>query len=147
MPRIEMIIDGEVKGLARPKLSTVNGRARAYDPISNVVEKGRLQFFLKKTLLDLGLEGHEKADGRGYSIVVGAYFHCPNSWSNKAKAAALADEFRPTKKPDMDNILKLIGDAFNGILWDDASVTSTYGYKRYAEKDYLRIVIRWEEPK
>ena len=58
----------------------------------------------------------------------------PQSWSKKKRAAALAGEVFPTGKPDLDNCLKLVADALNGIVWqDDKQIVSMAGTKRYAE--------------
>lgn len=38
------------------------------------------------------------------------------------------------RQPDLDKMLRAIGDALTGVVWtDDAQVTATYTLKRYAE--------------
>lgn len=40
----------------------------------------------------------------------------------------------PSVKPDIDNLLKAIFDAANGVLWeDDAQIVATYAVKRYGK--------------
>ena len=56
----------------------------------------------------------------------------PASWSNKKQMAALRQEMVPTTKPDIDNTLKGILDACNGIVWaDDKQVVKATVEKRY----------------
>ena len=48
---------------------------------------------------------------------------------------------RPTKKPDFDNIAKIICDALNGIAYkDDASIVSAIVEKYYADDDNPKVV-------
>lgn len=56
----------------------------------------------------------------------------PVSWSAKKITAALAGEIMPTTKPDLDNVVKGIFDACNGIVWgDDRQVVEVFARKRY----------------
>lgn len=62
--------------------------------------------------------------------------------SERARDAMLSGEIAPAKRPDMDNIIKIL-DALNGIAWiDDAQVVSILARKLYAETPGLDIVIR-----
>tara|TARA_E500000318_G_scaffold111961_1_gene132945 strand:+ start:247 stop:639 length:393 start_codon:yes stop_codon:yes gene_type:complete len=65
-------------------------------------------------------------------------FEHPKSWSKKCKA----ETYWHTSKPDFDNIMKLVGDALNGIVWHDDSQICTGGYsKHYGEKACVKITI------
>ena len=46
-----------------------------------------------------------------------AYYRIPKSASKKKRAAMLAGEIRPTKKPDMDNVVKIIADSLNNLAY------------------------------
>lgn len=68
------------------------------------------------------------------SLLVDIEVPVPASWSKRDKALALAGSLRPKGKPDLDNCIKLIADALNGIMWvDDAQVVSMAVSKRYAD--------------
>ena len=62
-----------------------------------------------------------------------AVFPVPDSYSKKRKADCLSGREAPTKKPDTDNIAKLVLDSLNGLAYDDDSqivqltVTKVYG--------------------
>ncbi|MNP83694.1 Endodeoxyribonuclease RusA [compost metagenome] len=63
--------------------------------------------------------------------------------SKKRKAMAIAGELFPTKKPDMDNVIKAIYDGLNGVVWkDDVQVVDAFVRKRYGEVPgvHVRIV-------
>ena len=67
-------------------------------------------------------------------LQMGVAVAVPLSWSKKKRAAALKGELRPTGKPDLDNCVKLVCDALNGIMWrDDSQVVSMELRKFYAE--------------
>lgn len=54
----------------------------------------------------------------------------PESWSAKRKAA---NEYTPeysTKKPDLDNIAKALGDGMNGVVYADDVQIAQYGATR-----------------
>jgi len=58
----------------------------------------------------------------------------PSSWSKRKRADALAGAVWPTAKPDLDNVLKLVGDACNGIVWaDDKQIVRAEVSRRYVE--------------
>ena len=56
---------------------------------------------------------------------------------------------RPTKKPDADNVIKIITDALNGIAYDDdRQIVALMFEKFYAEIPHVDVylgVIRQEE--
>ena len=67
----------------------------------------------------------------------------PASWSKKRRAAALAGETRPNTKPDIDNVLKAICDAINGIVFvDDKQVCDATARKRFGETPGAHVTIQ-----
>lgn len=70
-----------------------------------------------------------------------AYFDVPKSMPKRDRPSALDGSLRPTKKPDADNILKLI-DALNGVVFkDDSQIVEASIRKFYAETPRLEIYI------
>lgn len=67
----------------------------------------------------------------------------PASWSKAHKAAALAGTELPTSKPDIDNVVKAILDACNGVVFrDDAQAVMLVATKAFSDEPGVRVVIR-----
>lgn len=61
---------------------------------------------------------------------------------SKSGAKKISGEIRPTKKPDLDNIIKIILDSLNGIAYiDDSQVVNLTVEKRYAEKPRVELIL------
>lgn len=74
------------------------------------------------------------------SLTVHVRVQIPQSWSEKKRRAALG--CHTTSKPDLDNIVKLIGDSLNGIAWaDDKQVAAVWMTRRYAETPGATVII------
>ncbi len=66
-------------------------------------------------------------------LTVKAYFLIPKSWPQWKYDAAIFNKIRPSSKPDLDNIVKIVKDALNGIVWvDDAQVVRLIAGKYFA---------------
>ncbi len=69
-----------------------------------------------------------------------AYFAIPKSTTKRDRADMLAGVILPTKKPDLDNIAKVILDALNGLAYrDDACVTEVTARKFYSESPRVEV--------
>lgn len=76
-------------------------------------------------------------------ISILALYPVPKSVNKKLKSSMLKGRLFPTKKPDADNIIKVILDALNGVAyWDDSQVCRVYFEKVYAEKPETKIIIK-----
>ena len=76
------------------------------------------------------------------TLEIRAYFPLPVGKSKDWKAFALAGSLRPHKKPDWDNVGKLVSDALNGIAYfDDCQVVDARVRKYYAEVPRLEIEV------
>lgn len=83
-----------------------------------------------------GKHGDGPFDG-DLEIKVGAYLPRPKSHFGTGKnAGQLRDSARayPGVKPDLDNLLKLVVDALNGLAFiDDGQIVLATAYKQYAD--------------
>lgn len=52
-------------------------------------------------------------------VTLTAFFDVPKSFSKRKRAAALGNNIKPAKKPDIDNIIKAFVDAMNGVVFRD----------------------------
>ncbi|TXG96497.1 MAG: RusA family crossover junction endodeoxyribonuclease [Nevskiaceae bacterium] len=134
---VQFLVPGEPVGKGRPRIGRVGGHARMFTPQKTASYEGLIalagtQAMAGRTLL----EGAVMVEMR---IVLAI----PQSMSKKRKAQAIAGELFPTKKPDMDNVIKAIYDGLNGVVWkDDVQVVDAFVRKRYGEVPgvHVRIV-------
>lgn len=71
-----------------------------------------------------------------------AIFQTPVSFNRALQAAARAGNLYATKKPDKDNIEKMIVDSLNGLAWGDDSQVMGGGIKRYGSPARIEVSIR-----
>lgn len=139
---VQFTVPGEPVGKGRPRVSTIGGHARMFTPAKTASYEGLI-----------AMAGTEAMAGR--TLLEGAVMvemrivlPVPASKSKKFKAQALAGEIFPTKKPDMDNVIKAIYDGLNGIVWkDDVQVVDAIVRKRYGEVPgvHVRIIPLMQE--
>lgn len=130
----EMI--GDIVGKARPRMNTRTGRA--YTPTNTkLYEYSLRQWFIRDYPYFKPIETRVK-------VTIVAYFGIPKSTSKKKEAEMLQEITSPTKKPDADNIIKIVLDAMNNFAFkDDTQVTKLEIEKKYDNTP--RIYIKIEE--
>lgn len=74
-----------------------------------------------------------------------AYYEIPKSTSKKKAELMRTNVERPTKKPDIDNIVKIICDALNKVAYhDDSQIVGCEARKFYSDNPRVEIEIgRW----
>lgn len=130
----EFEVPSKIIGKGRPRLNTYTGsvytptRTKDYE---SLVE----QYFLLKYPRYKTVEGRAKV-----SIV--AYFEVPKSTSKSMKEQMLENSISPTKKPDIDNIIKVVLDSMNKFAFkDDTQITKVDVEKVYGVEEKLCIKI------
>lgn len=72
-----------------------------------------------------------------------AYMPIPQSTSKVKKKNMMRGIIRPTKKPDVDNIIKIVADALNGLAYqDDKQIVSCTVEKVYSDVPRVQVEIR-----
>lgn len=130
----ELEIQESITGKARPRMNTYTGRAYTPTKTKNYEYLVRQMFVYKYPHFKI-IEGRIK-------VTIIAYFDIPKSTSKVRKAQMLWGDISPTKKPDIDNIVKIILDALNKFAFqDDTQVTKLEVEKIYSEtpKVYVKI--------
>lgn len=75
-------------------------------------------------------------------VHITAEFAIPKSYSKKRVREIEENHLRPTCKPDLDNIQKVVLDALNGLAYtDDAQVVRISCEKKYAADGRERVVV------
>lgn len=137
----KFVVHGEPQGKGRPRFSTVAGHVKARTPDQTVVYENLIKTeFLSQC-------GRIKfPDDAMLDVRVFAYYTIPSSISKKKRAAMLAHEIRPTKKPDFDNIGKVVCDSLNGIAYrDDAQIVDAQVRKFYSDSPRVVVTIQKAE--
>ena len=136
-------VPGEPCGQGRPLFSTKNNITRAIDRPKSRNYKA----FVKEIAA-----GAIKKCGWMYTelpiyVEICAFMAVPSSYSKKRKNECYTWQEHPCKKPDIDNIFKIITDALSGIAYkDDKQITDVHMFKRYVSSPTdgpsVRITVR-----
>lgn len=139
MMNICFTVPGEPRGKARPKVTRMkSGKSLTYTPDKTVAyeELVRLRF------TDSAPEGFHFDAGTPLYMIVSAYMGVPKSKPKRQQADMLANILRPTKKPDWDNIGKIVCDALNDIAYaDDAQIVEARIVKLYSYHPRVEVEI------
>ena len=123
---VEFTVPGPAVGKGRPRIGRVAGNARMFTPEKTVAYESTVKLFASQAM-----KGRPPITGplqANMHITMGV----PASWSKKKTAEALAGAILPVTKPDIDNVVKAVFDALNGVLWvDDVQCCSLCVAKRY----------------
>ncbi|WP_415319821.1 RusA family crossover junction endodeoxyribonuclease [Clostridium perfringens] len=119
-----VVVTGKIRGKARPRIC----RGHAFTP-KDTVQYEKLVRDCYKNQDGRYLEGSIKA-------LIIAYYKIPKSYSKKRVQAIRDGLEKPTKKPDADNIAKIILDSLNGVAYkDDSQIIELRVIKSYTEDD------------
>ena len=130
----EFEVPGKVIGKGRPRLNSYTGivytptKTKDYETL---VE----QYFLLKYPKFKMLEERIKVN-------IIAYFSIPKAAKKSDINEMLENNISPTKKPDIDNIVKAVLDSMNKFAFkDDNQITKLEVEKRYSLEDKIYIKI------
>lgn len=130
----EFEVPGKIIGKGRPRVNSYTGnvytptRTKDYETL---VE----QYFLLKYPRFKPFEGRVQVE-------INALFEVPKSTKQSDKELMLENKINPTKKPDIDNIVKIILDAMNGVAFkDDTQITKLFVEKTYSTSESVKIKI------
>lgn len=132
---VHFTVPGEPVGKGRPRFSRQGSFVMAYTPGKTVSYENLIKVEYER---QSGLSFGEREIG----LRVTAYFSIPKSVS-KAKRQQMKDgEIRPAKKPDIDNVCKVVADALNGVAYnDDRQIVYTEISKRYDDMPRMDVSI------
>lgn len=144
-------VPGEPTAAKRPRFAHRGKFTKVYDPDTNVEWKRHIRDSFLHTVPDDVL--HDAPFPRGIPLAMSVEFRFSRKKShfgtgrnlNKLKASAPAFH---TVKPDVDNLLKLVKDALNGLVYADDSQVCRYdlAVKRYDDRPRTVIRIYPAEP-
>lgn len=130
-------IPGEAVPKGRPKFTR---QGRAYTP----AKTRKYENLVKKHIM---LQGGKPVD-YPVEVTIRIYRSIPKSFSKKKREQAINNEVVPDTRPDLDNYIKALLDASNGLLFqDDNQVVKLVASKHYAKMPYAEIEVEKYEKK
>lgn len=134
---VSFFVPGQPVGKGRPRAAKRGKHIQLYTP-----EKTASYENLVATAAHGSMRGAEPIKGACY-VDMDIRLMVPVSWSEKRRNQALEGRVFPTKKPDLDNILKAVFDAINGIVWeDDVQAVYVQAVKRYGAVPGVHVNVK-----
>jgi Holliday junction resolvase RusA-like endonuclease len=134
---LRFVVPGEPVGASRPRATRIGDHARVYMPSKDGIRLEALRVLQERE------DWHNSAGalfGRGIPLALHAvfYFSRPKSHYGTGRNAdrlKVSAPFFHTARPDLDNCVKLLKDALNGLVVHDDSQLAVYAgaEKRYAD--------------
>lgn len=140
--KIELTVPGDPQGKQRAKTFKRGDFVGAYTPRKTV----NYEIYIKELFVDkypdfMPLEGP-------LMLQFTAYVSIPSSTSQKKRLLMLDGAIIPEKKPDVDNILKIIMDALESVAYRrDSQIAIAIASKLYSERPRLELRIEQENLK
>lgn len=128
---ITFTVPGRPQGKGRPRFS----RGHTYTPPKTV----NYESLIKNCYL---LHGGVKLEG-AVRLRILALYPIPKNTKAAERRLMIEGSILPTKKPDGDNIEKVVADALNGTAYDDDSqIVTAYWEKLYAaDREHVGLVV------
>lgn len=138
---VKFTILGEPKGKGRPRFCRNTGHAITPKDTVNYETLVHMEYVAQ-------CEEFRFPDDAMLDMRIRAYYSIPKSASKKKRAEMIIGEIRPTKKPDMDNVVKIIADSLNQVAYrDDTQIVDCQCRKFYSDNPRVEVMIKTVEPK
>ena len=130
----EFEVPAKIVGKGRPRLNSYTGQV--YTPTKTKDYESLVeQYFLLK------YPRYKTIEGRAKVSIIG-YFEIPKSTPKAMREQMIENKISPTKKPDIDNVVKIVLDAMNKFAFkDDTQITKIEVEKKYSDVEKLYIKI------
>jgi len=135
--KYEFEVEGKIVGKERPRVNMYSGNV--YTPTKTKDYETLIQqaFLIK-------YRKQPRIEGRLFVSII-AFFKIPTSIKKSDRELMINDVISPTKKPDVDNIAKVVLDGLNNFVFkDDNQVSKIFVEKKYTD-DTEKIFISVEE--
>ena len=127
---IKFTIPGPPQGKARAR----TGKGFAYTPENTVVYENLIKIMFLQTKAEM--------TEKPVKITINAYYPIPKSATKGKRLAMEYNIIRPTKKPDADNVFKVVADGLNGLAYkDDTQIVEAKIYKWHSTEPRVEVEI------
>jgi len=137
--KLKFTVLGEPAGKGRPRFRSTGAFVQTYTPEKTVNYENLVKLEYRRQC------GEHKYDKEiPLDVRITAYYGIPKSASKKKAKLMRERKIRPMKKPDFDNIGKIVCDSLNNIAYhDDAQVVDAQVRKFFS--DDPRVVVTIQE--
>lgn len=156
---IKFVIPGEPQSKERPRTVRRASGVRTYTPAKTHRYEDIVRYFAVYARKEHKIS--EPINSQ-CGVSIKAYFGIPKSFSKKRRELCLKGKERPTKKPDSDNIAKIIFDGMNpkmklnkalhkkmvlqdGFYEDDKLIVTHSVEKWYSMHPHVEVTVTWED--
>lgn len=132
--KAQFVVHGEPQGKARHRMTRAG---RTYTPAKTVKYEKLVRDEYETQCWNIWFD-----DGTPLTVLIDAYLTIPKSTSKK-RLQQMADKIiRPVKKPDWDNVGKIICDSLNGVAYhDDSQIVDGRVRKFYGTEPFVVVTI------
>lgn len=120
---VNVVIYTEPVAQGRPRFTNINGYPRAYEPEKSKQAKASIQRQVKGIV--------KQPYNEPIRLYVTFYRSLTQEMQRKVVKKQLKTPIFADKRPDLDNYVKLLKDALNGIFWTDDSLIVELVAKKY----------------
>lgn len=133
--KVKFTILGEPEGKGRPRFRRQGPYVQTYTPEATISYEN-----LIKTEYHRQCNGFKFDASAQLDVRIMAYYGIPKSKSKKVKKMMEEHQLRPIKKPDADNVIKVVLDALNKIAFQDDTQVVDLQIRRFYSYDPKVIV-------
>lgn len=139
--KVKFTILGEPMGKERPRFRNAGNFMQPYTPEKTVSYEN-----LVKLEYEQQCKNYRFPDDAQLDVRIIAYYQIPKSASKKKAKLMEEGKIRPTKKPDFDNIGKIVCDSLNKRAYnDDAQVVDAQVRKFFSRNPRVVVTIQEAE--
>lgn len=133
---VAFTVPGKPVGKGRPRAAKQGKHIRLYTPETTATYESTVALVASQAM------GGQPLIAGPVEVVMRQVLPIPTSWSKRKQADAQAGVVLPGVKPDMDNVIKAIFDAINGVVWnDDTQVVDLQVRKRYGLTPCVNVIV------
>lgn len=139
MQSVTFLVPGKPQGKARAR-TVYNkniGHSVSYTPENDLLYENLIKHLYLQSANGIFFEKETPI-----KLLITARFQPAKSVSKKKQQQMLSGELYPLKKPDMDNIVKVVADSLNGVAYhDDTQIVTVAAQKVYSSMDGVDITV------
>ena len=137
------IVDGAPQGKARARTfyNAKLGRSQSITPEKTVLYEN----LIKQSFSQQANKDARWFDKEPLRMYIKAFYPIPKSTTKKNRQLMIEGKLLPTKKPDADNVAKVICDALNGIAYGDDTQIVRLSVEKVYTDEQPRVQVLIEE--